>query len=278
MDTILYKVRRAEDKTPLVDFIARHLSLSKRAAKNLLDLRNVSVNGRRVWIAKHLLEVGDEVKVLVTPAAGGTPEKTSILYRDKNYLVINKPTGVVVCGKKGSLETRLRHQLNRDGIVAVHRLDRDTSGAVMFAFSEDAKQKMIEQFRAKDITKVYHAIVHDHMKRGTSTISKPIGGQTAISHVRVLDTSAKAAYVSVSIETGRTHQIRIHLASIRHPVLGDRKYAGGVLLENNLAEVPRQMLHAYSLGFTHPDSGKRIVVKALPPPDFKACLRSFNLK
>ncbi len=278
METITFKVRRAEDQTALIDYLARHLKISKRAAKMLLDQRNVSVNGQRVWIAKHILNVNDEVKVLIAAVHKQTPDKVTILYRDKNYLIVNKPSGIIVCGKKNSLEGVLQRQLRNENIRAVHRLDRDTSGSIMFAFSEDAKARMIECFRAKEVTKVYHAIVYDHMKRGESRISRPIGGQTAISHVRVLDTSTKAAHISVSIETGRTHQIRIHLASIRHPVLGDRKYAGGIRLENNLAEVPRQMLHAYSLSFTHPQKNERIVVKAQPPADFKACLKTFKLK
>ncbi len=280
METITYKVRRAEDKTQLIDYIARHLSISKRATKSLLDQRNISVNGQRVWMAKHELDVGDEVKVLTTSIKTKQTknEKIAILYRDKDYVVVNKPSGLIACYKKGSLETILRKQLNTPELLAVHRLDRDTSGCLIFAFSDEAKSKMIEVFRAKEVTKVYHAIVHDHMKRGTSRISKPIGGQTAVSNARVLDTSATAAHVSVSIETGRTHQIRIHLASVRHPVLGDRKYAGGIRLENNLADVPRQMLHAYSLSFQHPVKKELIVVKAHAPADFKTCLKKFKLK
>jgi RluA family pseudouridine synthase len=280
METITFTVRRAEEHSALIDYVARHLSISKRAAKNILDQRNISVNGQRVWMAKHLLEVGDEVKILATSlkTKHDKIEKIEIIYRDKDYIIANKPSGILACDKKGSLESILRIQLKKPALQAVHRLDRDTSGCLMFAFSDEAKSKMIECFRAKEVTKVYHAIVHDHMKRGTSRISKPLGGQTAVSHVRVLDTSSNAAHVSVSIETGRTHQIRIHLASTRHPVLGDRKYAGGIKLENNLAEVPRQMLHAYSLSFTHPLSKERIVAKARPPADFKACLKKFKLK
>jgi RluA family pseudouridine synthase len=280
MDTITFTVRRAEEHSPLINYVARHLSLSKRAVKTILDQRNISVNGQRVWMAKHILEVGDEVKILAASikTKSDKQQKIQIIYRDKDYIIANKPSGVLACGKKGSLETILQAQLNKPALQAVHRLDRDTSGCLMFAFSDEAKSKMVECFRAKEVTKVYHAIVHDHMKRGTSRISKPIGGQTAVSHVRVLDTASNAAHVSVSIETGRTHQIRIHLASTRHPVLGDRKYAGGVKLENNLATVPRQMLHAYSLSFTHPITKERITSKAQPPADFKACLKKFKLK
>jgi 23S rRNA pseudouridine1911/1915/1917 synthase len=279
MEPNTYKVRRAEDQSNLLDFIARHLSLSKRAAKAIMDQRNISVNGQRVWMAKHALDVGDEVKVLVPPPRprSSKREKIAVLYRDVDYVIANKPSGVLACGKQGSLEAILRKQLHTPDLQAVHRLDRDTSGCLMFAFSEEAKERMVELFRAKSITKVYHAIVHDHMERGTRRISKPLGGQTAISNARVLDTSRHASHVAVSIETGRTHQIRIHLASIRHPVLGDRKYAAGIHLENTLAEIPRQMLHAYELRFTHPLTDEMIQARSPLPTDFKACLRTYKL-
>jgi len=278
MEPTAYKVRRAEDQATLVDFVARRLTVSKRAAKAVLDQRNVSVNGRRVWMARHALQAGDEVSILapVTLRKKGRKDEVPILYRDSCYVIANKPSGVLACGKK-SLETILQKQLKAPKLQAVHRLDRDTSGCLLFAFDEEAKDSMVACFRAKEITKVYHAIVHDHMKRGAQRISKPLGGQTAVSNVRVLDTSRHASHVSVSIETGRTHQIRIHLASVRHPVLGDRKYAGGIRLDNTLAEIPRQMLHAFALRFNHPDSGKPIYVKAPFPTDFKACLKAFKL-
>ncbi len=278
MEPVTHKVRRAEDQTLLVDFVAQRLSLSKRAAKGILDQRNVSVNGQRVWMARHALDVGDEVRILVPASAtrSGKQEDIAILYRDSDYVIVNKPSGVLACGK-GSLETILQKQLRKPQLQAVHRLDRDTSGCLMFAFSAEAKETMIGCFRAKEITKVYHAIVHDHMTRGTLRISKPLGGQTAVSNVRILDTSRHGSHVSVNIETGRTHQIRIHLASVRHPVVGDRKYAGGVRLDNSLAEIPRQMLHAYGLSFNHPTTDKPIHVKAPLPADFKACLKVFKL-
>jgi RluA family pseudouridine synthase len=275
MEPITYRVRRAEDQSLLVDFVAKRLSISKRAAKAILDRRNIAVNGTRVWMARHALNVGDEVRILAPPTS--EPKRDiPVLYRDDNLVVVNKPTGKLACGKN-SMEEILRRQLRAKDLQAVHRLDRDTSGCLMFAFSETARQRMIDVFRAKAVTKIYHAIVHGHMTKGNRRISKPLGGQTAVSNVRVLDCSRRASHVSVNIETGRTHQIRIHLAAVRHPVLGDRKYAGGVRLENTLTEVPRQMLHAYALSFEHPVTGKPTYIKASLPPDFKACLKAFKL-
>jgi RluA family pseudouridine synthase len=276
MNPTICKVRRSEGDTPLVEFIAKRLSVTKRSAKALLDRRNVTVNGKLVWMARHPVSIGDEIRILSLPNTNKQKSPISVLFRDSDIVVVNKPSGLLSCGNN-SIESALQRQLKNPGLRAVHRLDRDTSGCLMVALSEDARSHMVEVFRAKLVAKVYHAIVFDHMPRGTQRISKPLAGQTAISNVRVLHSGRLASHVSVNIETGRTHQIRIHLASIRHPVLGDRKYAGAAQLEGELANVARQMLHAYALSFPHPNTGKPVHIKAPLPADFKACLKSFKL-
>ncbi len=273
-----YRVRRSEDSLSLLEFVAKTLSISKKAAKALLDRRNVSVDGVRIWMAKHTLRAGNEVSI-VTDASGigGLSEQAvQLLYRDKHCLVAFKPAGILSCGPK-SLETILRRQLHAPELQAVHRLDRDTSGCLIFASDSDMFDRMVSAFRAKQVSKVYHALVHGPIKRGEHRVSKPLGGQTAVSNVRVLDVSALASHVAVNIETGRTHQIRIHLASIRHPVMGDRRYASGVKLSERLAGIPRQMLHAHSLRFLHPISGKTVRTTAPLPLDFRACMKIFKL-
>jgi len=278
IQTTDYQVRRAEDTVTLLDFIARKLSVSKKAAKAILDRRNVSVNGTRIWMAKHALAAGDTVSILKDGAeiAGPAKRPVPILYRDARCLVANKPAGVLSCGPR-SLETLLRNQLGIPELRAVHRLDRDTSGCLMFAADTETFDRMVAAFRAKTVTKVYHALLHGPMKRGEHRISKPLGGQTAISNARVLDVSSNATHVAVRIETGRTHQIRIHLASIRHPVMGDRKYASGVKLSEKLVGIPRQMLHAQALRFQHPFTGEAMRVTAPLPPDFEMCMKLFKL-
>ncbi len=273
-----YRVRRSEDSLSLLEFVAKTLSISKKASKALLDRRNVSVNGVRIWMARHTLRAGDEVSIVADAAGiGGLPEQAvQLLYRDKHCLVALKPAGILSCGPK-SLETVLQRQLQAPGLRAVHRLDRDTSGCLIFAADDESFDRMVSAFRARQVGKVYHALVHGPIKRGEHRVSKPLGGQTAVSNVRVLDVSALASHVAVSIETGRTHQIRIHLASIRHPVMGDRRYASGVKLSERLAGIPRQMLHAQSLRFLHPFSGKTVRVTAPLPPDFRTCMKTFKL-
>lgn len=278
MQTLEFPVRRADDKATLLDFIARKLGLSRKAAKAVIDRRSVSVNGTRIWMARHALAVGDSVTVLKDglEMAGPAKRPVPILHRDKHCIVAAKPAGILSCGPK-SLETLLQTQLGIATLKAVHRLDRDTSGCLLFACDAETHERLIAAFRAKTVTKVYHAIVHGPMKRGEHRVSKPIGGQTAVSHVRVLDVSSNATHVSVSIETGRTHQIRIHLASVRHPVMGDRKYASGVKLSEKLTGIPRQMLHAQALRFRHPFTDTLLRVTAPLPSDFQTCLKTFKL-
>jgi len=278
MQSLDFPVRRADDKAPLIDFIARKLDLSRKSAKAVIDRRSVSVNGTRIWMARHSLAVGDKVSILKDSIDATAPEKhpIPILHRDARFVVVAKPAGILSCGPK-SLETRLRNQLGIKTIKAVHRLDRDTSGCLMFSCDDETHERLIAEFRAKTVTKVYHAILHGPMKRGEHRVSKPIGGQTAVSNVRVLDVSANASHAAVSIETGRTHQIRIHLATLRHPVMGDRKYASGVKLSEKLAGIPRQMLHAQSLRFRHPYRDTPLRVTAPLPNDFKTCLKTFKL-
>ncbi len=278
MQTLEFPVRRADDKASLLDFIARKLGLSKKAAKAVIDRRSVSVNGTRIWMARHALAVGDSVTILRDglEIAGPTKRPVPILHRDKHCIVAAKPAGILSCGPK-SLENLLQTQLGIPTLQAVHRLDRDTSGCLLFSCDAETHERLIAAFRAKTVTKVYHAIVHGPMKRGEHRVSKPIGGQTAVSNVRVLDVSSNATHVAVSIETGRTHQIRIHLASVRHPVMGDRKYASGVKLSEKLTGIPRQMLHAQALRFRHPFTDALLRVTAPLPIDFQSCLKTFKL-
>lgn len=278
IQTTDYQVRRAEDKATLLEFIARKLSVSKKAAKAILDRRNVSVNGTRIWMAKHELAAGDSVSILKdgTEIAGPSKRPVPILYRDARCIVADKPAGVLSCGPK-SLETLLRRQLGIPDLRAVHRLDRDTSGCLMFATDTETFDRMVAAFREKSVTKVYHALLHGPMTRGEHRVSKPLGGQTAVSNVRVLDVSSNATHVAVRIETGRTHQIRIHLASVRHPVMGDRKYASGVKLSEKLIGIPRQMLHAQALRFPHPFTGEVLRVIAPLPLDFQQCMKIFKV-
>jgi 23S rRNA pseudouridine1911/1915/1917 synthase len=265
--------------TELLAYLAEHLSLSRRAAKNLLDERFVFVNGRRIWMAKHLLQTRDAVEVLADAlvARQNANAPIRILLDDALFLVVDKPPRLLTTGEK-SLEIRLRDQLSLPALRAVHRLDKDTSGCVLFAKNEESRGALIQQFEDGRIRKLYHAIVAGNLPAPTLDIRQHVDHLPAVSHVRQVSAQPKpprCAHVTVSIETGRTHQIRIHLHHIGDPVLGDRQYFSA--LSADFPEVPRQMLHASELRFEHPATGKPATASSPLPKDFRDWLRTLRL-
>lgn len=273
---VIYK---KNDGATLLDFIASEWNLSKRKAKEIIDQRSVFVNRRRVWMARHALRTGDEVEIRtgVQEGQGLAAAPITILYQDKELVIADKPAGFLSNGPD-SVETALRAALKRPALLAVHRLDRDTTGCLILASDESVKTRMIPLFRDRRITKVYHAIAMGEIKDGPLEIKRPIDGVEAVSRVDVISAQRAASHMRVRIETGRTHQIRQHLAAIRHPLLGDREYLRTALRDERYRKVPRQMLHASRLIFDHPSTGETIRAQAPLPPDFKQCLRVFGLK
>ena len=263
----------------LLDHLAEHLSLSRRAAKALLDDRLVFVNGRRIWMAKHLLQTRDAVELLPDAVApkSAAPAPVRILLDDPLFLVADKPPRILATGDK-SLELRLRDQLGLPGLLAVHRLDKDTSGCLLFAKTEDARKALVAQFEEGRIRKLYHALVAGNLSAPQMDIRQHVDHLPAVSHVRQVSAQTRpprCAHVTVSIETGRTHQIRIHLHHVGNPVLGDRQYFNA--RSGEFPEVPRQMLHASELRFAHPATGKPVSVAAPLPKDFRNWLRTLHL-
>jgi RluA family pseudouridine synthase len=265
--------------TELLDHLAEFLSLSRRAAKTLLDERLVFVNGRRIWMAKHLLQLRDVVEVLpdALAARANANAPARILLDDPLFLVADKPPRLLTNGEK-SLETRLRDQLSLPALRAVHRLDKDTSGCVLFAKNEETRQALIAQFEEGRVRKLYHALVAGNLPAPTMDIRLHVDKLPAVSHVRQVSAHSRpprCAHVTVSIETGRTHQIRIHLHHVGDPVLGDRQYFSA--LSADFPEVPRQMLHASELRFVHPNSGKPVTASSPLPKDFRDWLHVLHL-
>lgn len=283
---VSFKVCKS-DPPVLQDFLARRLSLSRRAAKSIIDGRSVWVNRKCVWMAGARLAVGDVVEI--PSAAAGTatrrtmsrpPEKTHIriLWQDDNYLACDKPAGRLSCDDPKSAESMLRIQEDAPQLSAVHRLDRDTTGCLLFAKSRAALEAAIETFKAHRVKKTYHAIVAGRFPYKRQTIDSPIGGDKAVSHVMLETASADASLLRVQIETGRTNQIRRHLASIRHPVVGDRVFGLKSARDPRLMQVPRQMLHASTLELPNPRSpGETIRIHSPLPADFRAALRLFGM-
>ena len=281
------KVGRS-DPPVLQDFLAKRLSLSRRAAKSLIDSRSVWVNRRCVWMAGARLAASDTVEIPSDAATGApagsaprrTPEKSHvrILWQDDDYLACDKPAGRLSCDDPRSVETMLRVQENAPGLCAVHRLDRDTTGCLLFAKNRAALDAAIETFRVHRVRKIYHAIVAGRFPHKRQTIDAPIGGDPAVSHVTLETAAADASLLRVHIETGRTNQIRRHLASIRHPIVGDRVFGLKSARDPRLMQVPRQMLHASTLELPNPrNPGDTIRLHSPMPADFRAALRLFGM-
>ncbi|AKJ64247.1 RluA family pseudouridine synthase [Kiritimatiella glycovorans] len=281
MKTRTLHVKPGERRLALVDYLARQLGLSKKKAKALLDRRNVFVNRRRTWMAKHELNPGDVVDVSLekpvhepAPSAGGV----RVLFEDEDYLVADKSAGLLTESDPSSLEALLRRRSGAQSLRAVHRLDRDTTGCVLFAKHPEARRAAIDLFRDRRVTKIYRAIAAGRWPRKEDRIRSTVDGQEALTDLRRLDANRSASYLEIRILTGRTHQIRRHLSREGHPVAGDKSCPAHVFPDDRLALLPRQMLHAYRLSFPHPRLGNEVRTSAPIPEDFEAALREFGLK
>lgn len=260
----------------LLGFLAGNLSLSGNKAKRLLDKRLVFVNKRRVWIASYRLNKGDVIEVVAEETPHGKSRKATPLFQDSHYLIVSKPPYLLTNGAE-SLETHLRKSFNNLHIQAVHRLDKNTSGVVIFAMNKDAFERMKVLFKEHLVKKIYRAIVRGDIDKRAFTIDTPIQRQRAVTRITPLRRGKEATYLEVEIETGRTHQIRIHLASIGHPVIGETEYDRKPVTHTSLRHVQRQMLHAYRVSFEHPYTHETISITDDVPDDFNQCISALGL-
>ncbi len=282
---------------------------SRSSLQKLIAAGSVLVAGRPSSPSRRL-EAGEEVSVAwpVPVPAMPAPEdiRLDILHEDPSILVLDKPAGLVVhpgAGRQGG--TLVNALLNYDGAAfseleeeegerpgIVHRLDADTSGVMVVARTAGAAAFLKAAFKEHRVHKTYLAIVHGVFDGLGGVVEKPIGrhprqrrkmavvsdgGKYALTHYRVLESGTVASLLAVCIMTGRTHQIRVHLASIGHPVVGDRVYGGGRNLPPAFRRPGRQMLHAWQLELPHPDDNTPRTFTSPPPADFLDCLRQFNL-
>ncbi|HSL24666.1 MAG TPA: RluA family pseudouridine synthase [Acidimicrobiia bacterium] len=277
--------------------VAELAGISREAARRLFD-QGVKVDGRAVE-ARTRLE-GGTIDFPAPATAGGTvPEFVDFVvrYEDEHLLVVDKPAGVVVhpgAGhERGTLAAGLVHrypelegvgQPGRWGIV--HRLDRGTSGLLVVARTQDCYRRLTRQLAEHGIRRSYLALVHGIPEMPTGTIDAPIGrdpahptrkrvlpdGRPARTHYRVAGSYGAASLLEVELETGRTHQIRVHLAAIGHPVVGDRTYSRRA----DPVRLRRMFLHAAALRFTHPMTGAAIDVRSPLPPDLAAPLAELS--
>ena len=291
-----------QDPKILQDFLALRFALSRRTAKAMIDGRNVWVDRKCVWIARYALKTGDIVEIPQNVVKGAQKQSTGqpwgqtppvkprgltpqvarrhvrVLWQNEHYLVCDKPAGLVSCDDPKSVESILREQENIPTLEAVHRLDRDTTGCLMFAKRHAALEAAIEVFKTHMVSKVYHAIVAGPFKFAHRIVDTPLDGQPALSRIAREAMSADASFLRVSIETGRTNQIRRHLSSIRFPIIGDRVFGLKNARDPRLMRVPRQMLHASTLTLPDPLSPReKISVHSPLPADFRQTLRLFGM-
>ncbi|MBI2132794.1 MAG: RluA family pseudouridine synthase [Candidatus Tectomicrobia bacterium] len=292
-------------------FLAARLPQFSRARlQALIKQGQVRVNGKPPAKAGQPVPPGARVEVEVPPPEPSylVPEAIAldVRYEDAHLLVVNKPPGLVVhpgAGRKtGTLAAALLHHcrgqlsgiggVERPGIV--HRLDKDTSGLLLAAKTDSAHRRLSADLKARRIHRAYLAIVRGVPGRDQDAVDAPIGrhstrrtemavaerGRRAVTRWKVRERFKGAALLEVTLETGRTHQVRVHLAHIGHPVLGDPVYGRGRVAKKG-EELPpgliaRQALHAFRLRFTHPATGEERTIEAPPPGDFQQALEGLR--
>lgn len=286
-------VGRADPKF-LQDFLVLKFALSRRAAKAMIDGRNVWVNRRCIWIARHALATGDSVEVPSAVAKAAQKQSSPavsaafawppadrhvrVLWQNDRYLVCDKPAGLLSCGAAKSAESILRAQESLPTLEAVHRLDRDTTGCLLFAKNHAACEGAIAAFKEHKVSKTYHAIVAGAFRFAHQIVDTPLDGQAAVSKIAREASSGDASLLRIHLETGRTNQIRRHLASIRFPIVGDRVFGLKNARDRRLMSVPRQMLHASTLVLDDPLApGEEIRVHSPLPADFRSALGLFGM-
>ena len=286
------KGKRLDTYIPSVD-----TDITRTSAQRLIEDGNILVNGKNAKVSYKIQE-NDKISVEITEPkqielkAQNIP--IEIIYEDSDIIVVNKSKGMVVHPANGNPDGTLVNAIMaickdslsgiggeiRPGIV--HRIDKDTSGLLIVAKNDNAHVKMSEQIKNHEVKKTYIALVRGVFKENEATIDMPIGrstsdrkkmavnknGKNAITHIKVLKRFDKYTLLQVNIETGRTHQIRVHLSHIGYPIVGDYTYSNG----KNEFDVIGQCLHAQKLEFKHPITQKDMCLEAELPQYFKDIL------
>lgn len=306
-------------------YLAEHMSgTSRNRIQNAADADHIWVDGKPAK-SNYKVKPGDVIQVLLDHEPYDNtiePEDIplDIVYEDEDLLVVNKPAGLVVHPGHGNYEHTLLNALayyfsqqgkgldiNNPNIGLVHRIDKDTSGLLLIAKTPEAKTHLALQFFEHSTERTYHALVWGHFAENSGTIVGALArdnrdrtiyrvwdiednpnAKEAITHWRVMERFAYVTLVECRLETGRTHQIRVHMKHIGHPLFADEKYGGmeiqkGVptqkykqFIHNCFELCPRQVLHAKTLGFTHPRTGERMFFDSEPPEDIQSLIKKWR--
>lgn len=278
-----------------------NLDLSRSMVQKLIKEKRVFVNGKNEK-ESYKIKVNDNITIQIEEPKSSKLEAQdiplNIIYEDNDIIVINKPKGMVVHPGNGNPDNTLVNAVLahckgslsgiggeiRPGIV--HRIDKDTSGLIIVAKNDKSHINLSEQIKNHEVTKIYTALVKGNISEDEATIDMPIGrdkkdrkkmsvtrdGKEAVSHIKVIKRYGNYTLIRVKIDTGRTHQIRVHMAKIGHPVVGDEVYSSG----KNEFGVKGQMLHSTILKFKHPISGKEIMLEAPLPQYFEDVLSKLD--
>lgn len=294
------KVSAEHEKTRIDRFLGDRLDLSRSRIQTLVTDGDILVNGDVVK-SNYRLKEDDEIKIHIPEneeyevLAEDIP--IDIVYEDDDVMVVNKPKGMVVHPAPGNLHGTLvnailYHCKDLSGINGVlrpgivHRIDKDTSGLLIIAKNDKAHQSLSEQLQNKTVSRKYYALVHGEIPHEYGTIDAPIGrdvkdrkrmcvceqnSKDAVTHFRVIERFDDYTLIECSLETGRTHQIRVHMKYIKFPIVGDETYSYKKTMDTS-----GQLLHAYELEFTHPTTGEKVVVQADMPDVFKEVLEELR--
>jgi len=291
-------------------FITSKTNITRSQLQKFIEDGSVLVNSRIVS-QNYRVKTNDIITLTIsdkeTESLIPEPIPLEILYKDDYLVVVNKPAGMVVYPSaghnQGTLMNALSHHCKKLASVGrplrpgvIHRLDKDTSGVMVVALNDEAYYNLVEQFRQRTITRRYIALVYGNLKEDKGEITLKIGrsqsdrkkmstrvrkGKEAITRWKALERFSNATLIEAKLGTGRTHQIRVHFASMGYPVLGDRTYGKKVELEVKAKKkilFPRQMLHAELLGFTHPATGKYLEFSSPLPEDMTQKIKELRAK
>jgi 23S rRNA pseudouridine1911/1915/1917 synthase len=286
VDRQAFTVAAEDDGRRLDQVLAAHVpDLSRRRARVLLDLGGVFVDGVRAKQAGRPVKAGQKIVAHL----GGALERATksvgekarerdeeglppyeVIHEDDSLLVVDKPAGLLTAPTPESDRSNLASLLSRSGtpVFVVHRIDLQTSGLLVFAKTDDANRALSEMFREHDLLREYLAVARGSVAEALRRIDRPVGGKRAITHLEVRERfSDRATLLAARLETGRTHQIRLHLAAAGHPVLGDPTTRTPFS-----PPPPRMALHAHRLAFTHPFTHAPLSFERTLPPDLAAWL------
>ena len=281
--------------------LSRLLGLSRNVIVGLIEAGEISKDGKAVGKSDRVI-TGDQLEVILPAAKGeaklvATPvDGLKVVYDDEFLIVIDKPVGIAAHPSPGWQGATVvgaifaaGYQLATSGAAerqgVVHRLDVGTSGLMVVAKNEIAYSSLKDQFRNRTVSKVYHALVQGHMDPTVGTIDAPIdrhpredyrfavvaNGKPSITHYKTLEVFPAVTLLEIELETGRTHQIRVHFSALHHPLVGDLTYGSDPVLAQKLT-ITRPWLHAKQLAFTHPGSGERLSFNSEYPEDLTRSL------